>query len=787
MMLDASSCHSNFYSDNSMWQQQTVAYAAENGIVDSFTDYNTPASRGFVFEVGYNAWMSCEDDGGDDLTDVICQLTGECDGNTDTGTDNGGDVVIDGDLEVTLSPETPASATIPAGVNGLPVAAFDFTAGAEDVTVTQLTLKRRGLSDKDTLSSLALFTSEGRASNEKNDNQENDTEAQLNLSSGGLVVKAGETQTVWVVVDIPSLSTNPSVESDEFAIQLKSVVSTAETIEGLDNLVANTMRIGSVDAPMLTFKNGSNVSDPKLGEDEADIFKFEIEGDNDEDVVLRTLTFEGSSDAEDDLANFKLYHNNALVAETAMMKNDYLTFNLGEGLLIGEDKNEDFTVKADVVAGATDTISFVIDKELDVTAQSTKYGYGAAVNIDDVDEEGELGSITIQAGELTIVEIESEYDEIRENKDNVVLGGFKVTNVAGQNLELQQFGVLVTLTATGSATINGNPVTAATIFDNVELYGEQTGSYELSPVSTSTTNTVFLEDNIDVLIPQGTTTWWIRADTAEDIVNFDQVKFQLSFETGKANKTTKGAFYVEETEDGEEVKDITPSNVSFNTIDGAESGADLAAVPLSATREVVRGAQNVVAMQFEIEAAQSSDLYLNQVNANVTVSGSTFSSTNTPNKTIAQAKLYLGSVSDSNLLDAESGSNIANNGDIVFDDFDDVLIKANDTQNFVITLDIVDSSDAVANSGLRVSLSSISLEDDDNDDVTASPTFLNYNRTIIVEEAGTIQTLAYDSANAANEYKKVILAGSKSAPVVSFDVRADNEPIDVEDVVFTYT
>lgn len=49
----------------------------------------------------------------------------------------------------------------------------------------------------------------------------------------------------------------------------------------------------------------------------------------------------------------------------------------------------------------------------------------------------------------------------------------KVTNVAGQSLELQQFGIKVVLSNT-TATLDE-------VFDNFEIYNEDTGtSYELT-------------------------------------------------------------------------------------------------------------------------------------------------------------------------------------------------------------------------------------------------------------------------------------------------------------------
>ena len=784
------------------WQEQLGAFASARGIA-SFTDYNTAATRGFTFEAGVNSMNACSDtdttsDTDDLLSDLLNDLDNDTTTDTNTGTDtttdtstttNNGDLDIDtsiptdngvtgGILEVSLSPATPESATIPASVNGIPVAAFDFSAGDSDVTISQIVIKRRGLSDEDTLTSLAAFTSLGRASNEKDDNNENDTEAQLNLSGGWVVILAGQTRTITIVAD---LGVAAEAANDEFALELVEVQASAD-VQVNGALRANTMRIGSVDAPLLIFTPGSSVSDPKLGERGADIFEFEIEGANDEDVILRSITFEGSSDAEDDLINFELYYDNDLVAFTEVMNDDYVTFDLGDGILIEEDKTEDFTVTADVIEGATDIIEFRIDEALDITAESTKFGFGAAVNIDDVENFGDLGSVEIEAGELTITEVEPEFDEIREDKDNLVLGGFKVTNVAGENLELEEFGVLIDLRNDGDlATVDGVIATAETIFEEIELYSLDTGSsYELDDINNIGLSAVFSEDSVDVILNEGVTEWQIRADTVDDIENFDAISFEISFVTGDDQASTQGSFLVVEQDDDEEVEDITPSSVTFNTIDGAQSGAQVSLIPL-ADIDVVRGADDVVALQFEIEAEESSDIFIDEFTVNVRSNSGAAAATN---QEIAEVKLYQGSISEANLLDSESGSQIGTTGDVSFDDVDDIFIAANDTEEFIVTISIVDGNDASDNSDYVATLTALDIDDDENDEIEANGLPLTSARDITVNDTGTIITLAFDPANRDNEFDKQGLAG-EDIIIASYDVRADNEEVDVEEVVFT--
>ena len=75
------------------------------------------------------------------------------DNNTSDNTDNTNDtetkapakVVSDGGLEVSLSPSTAASTTVPDSASNVPFLSFDLTANGDDITVTALTVKRTGV------------------------------------------------------------------------------------------------------------------------------------------------------------------------------------------------------------------------------------------------------------------------------------------------------------------------------------------------------------------------------------------------------------------------------------------------------------------------------------------------------------------------------------------------------------------------------------------------------------------------------------------------------------------
>lgn len=786
---------------NATWQADFVAHAVENGFVTSFSDYNTSADRGFVFGAASAVTTEEEDD-------ILKELEGLLGDGDDTTTETPTDTTdttptMSGDdvLEVTLSADTAESATVPGAISGLPVASFDFTAGSEDITISSLVVKRTGLSSSTTLTGLAAFTIEGRASKAKNDSQENNTQATLTLSNGGVVVKAGETQTLTIVADVAS---ETIANGAEFAIELLEVTASS-SIEGVDNLVGNTMKVGGVDAATVTIKTDGTVSDVKVGDDSIEIFKFKVEGANDEDVILKSITFkgEGSVDEEDELSNYQLDFEGTIVA-SAEANGKYITFNLEEGLTIKEGQTERFKVLADVTSGVNEVIAFKIDKTLDVTAEGTKYGFGASVNIDAVDAaDGQsgginnLGDLTIDAGELTLSDMDAPADKIRADKDEVELGSIKVSNVSGASLELQSFAVNAVLSGgwfidngangAGVDTILGTAddviatandgiqtplsgeaaATLATVFENFEVEINGT-SYELTEAGG-----VYSDTDLTVTLAEGVTDMVIVADTKKYVSAGTIATLTVT------NIGTTGFKAVELQEDTA-VSDITPSSLSFKDVEFITAGAALSSVPL-ADVTVVTGSNEIVANQFEVKAEEASLVEVDEVKVTVGgyIGGGVLAAE--ANKVVASVTLYKGSISDANKLDEQSGTKITAAGLVTFDGFK-TKIEANQTETFLAVISVVDGIDSVAKV-LTVDVTSVSATDDDGDDVVITGTALN-NKTVTVTSAGSF-TVAYDSNNEANEDAKTMLSGT-SKVLASYDVQAQNEGADVETVVVTF-
>lgn len=776
-------------SSNSDWRAAYVEAAVDAKVLETpFTDYDTVAQRGWIFQAAANAVDAWESSSADDLLDdLLWELTGSWNTNQPWNT---GSVVVTGGkvLDVALSPTTPASASIPGWINGFPVVRYTLTAGSEDVSISSIVVARSGLSDWETLDWIAAFTEDGRASKSRNDSQNNNTEATLTMAPA-LVIKAWQTKTLTLVADVANQSV---ANGDEFALTLKSV-SASVPVETHGDLISSTFRVWSVDAAKLTIKKSWNVSDPTLWQSQADMFRFDLTWDSNQDIIVKSLTFRASeTDAAEDLVNFKLLNGTKEIASTKNMNGKYVTFDLGNWFTLTNNRIEKFVVKADVVSWAWDKIDWYVDKALDIYAIDSRYGYGTAVNIDNVSDGNYLSSITLLAWQLTLSSINPASDKIREGKKDAVLAELKVTNVQGKSLELQKFAIKAELTP-WTACVDGNNDSACwdtkdkalsldNLFENVELYNKDTwSSYELdlNPSTAWTVNWVYQDLDLNLTLASGVTNFQIRADVKNDLVNFDTTSLVLSLNT-ITDTPVDGVFHVVETADEQQVKDIAPSSLTWKTIKGTESSATVTVAPLSNITKV-RWASWVEAIKFQIEADQSSALVVDQLKVNIKSGWAAAT-----NKTISQATLYQGSIADANVLDRVSWSSLSSSGEATFDGFTS-NIAAWSTQTYYIALDFVDGADSslAANNPYVISIdpNDISIDDDEGYTVyMPNLPALQSTRQITVTDYGSVN-LTQDTTNTDNLYNKTLLGGT-SKKVFSVDVVGMNEDIDVARVEF---
>ena len=701
------------------------------------------------------------DNGDDNIDDVLGGLLGGDDnnntdnGNTDNNTDtdntntdtadntDNSNTATTNTLTVALNPATPAGTDVASGADSVLVAKVDLTAGNSDVTVTELNFERTGFGE-DAADKVALYINGARLTKAKSANSDDEFNVPV---SPALVVKAGETVTVDVRVDT-------SDKTGEFALRLNNVKVAEGEVEGLP-VVSNTFDVKTVSATKLLFQTGSVNSQVNVGETQADLAEFDLKNagnvtNSDITVYSVTLKETGTIDQEEDLTNYALYQNGTKVAD-GVLADKYVTFTFTNPVVIKDGKTETFTVKADVVGGADKTVKFELDVNGDIVASASKY-FG--VNV--VKEFG-WESVKVEAGEITLYAIDVENDTVRDDTDDVKLGTLKVVNVAGKNLNLKDLAVTIE-TSTGN------------MLENVKAVVNGT-SYDLD--QSSTTGTWYGDTDIDVALPQGTTLIDIVTDLNDDIDDGATIQVKLNADT---------QLYIEETEDDTQVTDIVPSSLTWDDLEIKQPSVTVSKTAL-ADIEVVKGAANLIATQYDVKANEVSDLTIDKVNVTVNVTSGGSTSGLEIKDYVSEVALYKGSVSEANKLDSKSGTKIGDDGSVKFDGFE-TTISADSTETFIVVVSTVDTDEA-AGKKISVTYNSSDIEDDQNDTVTETPNVFT-GRTITLKDSGKVVVNTGSSVdNSENENEKTLLAGT-AVDVFSLDIKSLNEDIDVDEFKLTF-
>lgn len=742
--------------------------AAAEGYISTGTSFrpNATATRGEAFKVaaGVAGVMDEEDD--TDLGDLFGTGTTST-GTTSTGTVTEPVIVKAGSLGVFLSAKTAAAANLPKGAAGVSVASFDLTAGSADVTVSSLVVKQVGLGDGTLLSDIAVFTENGRTSKVKSNPFNNSDKQTTLVLTNGLVVKAGSTETVTLVASVSTSAT----ASQEFALEIanaEAVASTAESISATFPVVAATHKVAAVGAGQVKVEADGAPAQITLGDKNVEIAKFKLSEDssNKESILVSNITLkeEGTVDENTDLANFELYADGVKVASVASTNDKYVTFNLATPVSIKDGGNVKFSVRADIVGGPAKTVDLILDNKLDISAVGSLYNVGVAVNV--VATDFSNSGLTIKAGEIAVSYQDASATQFLKDKKDIVLGKFTVTNTKGKALEITAVNLVVESNLTGSV--------VSDLIENVEIYDESVGTvYDLATTSTGATET-FYDRSLSIAL--GTSkTFVIRADS-KDVTFTAGQKLNVKLSNLGTSANTAG-IQIKETADDNVVTDVTPSAISYKALEAVTASATLTALPLSTSKTAVVGSKDVEALAFEVKAGDASALKLREVRIAKSTGSLAFA-----NSAISAVKLYKDSVSDANLVKQVGGSSISTTAN-----FDSILvdIAKNMTQKFVVTVSIVDDQ-ALSTQDIKLSVSSLDLEDYDNDDVTATPATVVSARTITVTGVGTLAA-DIDVTNSKADKEKSILAGTTSSEVAAVKLTATNEAVTAKDITVTLT
>jgi len=429
MFMEAAGC-TDVYTDVANWQAETVAFAADNGIVDSFTDYNTPATRAFVFGVAYNAMNTCPVS---DTADLECDETmaalGLCDiadnSNEDTTTDDNSneDTTTNTSNEnamVELSPETPVDGSIAAGTPRTTVLAVNVTAGDTDLTLSKASLKYTGLSTATNVGELAIYLGNDKVSKGSNKTFDSDNEKDLSFEKD-TVIPAGQTKTLFITSTIAGGNANESHQV------------TLVNIETKDGDLVGTPLVGATLNPILVNNKAElELTDDTASEnvtigEEVKLAGFRLEETtNKEDALLKsvTITVSGSVDAENDIADLKLLADGVEIASNLTVNSDdEIIADLD--YIIPADEKIDFELRGVVTGSVNDTIEMVFPnptEDIYAVGDSTNVATTITISSSDIAD-----AKTIDGSEVNVSFDKSDIDEAKPNAEKVAVGTLKIS------------------------------------------------------------------------------------------------------------------------------------------------------------------------------------------------------------------------------------------------------------------------------------------------------------------------------------------------------------------------
>lgn len=316
-----------------------------------------------------------------------------------------------GTLGVQLASDTPASSDVPSGTTtsnrgarNIPFSKFNLTAGGSEVKITQVKIKREGLSQDTDLDSIKVFDEMG---NQLGSSQSFDANHFATFSGFTYAIPAGQTKALWVKGD----SSTTGGKTGRIKLGLASatdIKSSAVTVSGTFPIFGNSMTQVAVDVGQLTVSRGP--SDPTstsldINQKEFRFLQASLTAGSTEAVKISKFAVrdgDASSVGASDIANVYLKddtNNKKYVGERI---GDRWVFTFNPVISLDKGKQLDLSFVGDVIGGSGKTAAYSLTDEGDwlIWSIGEQYGYDVAVS--------PVGSTGIDFGNGTATKSETE-------------------------------------------------------------------------------------------------------------------------------------------------------------------------------------------------------------------------------------------------------------------------------------------------------------------------------------------------------------------------------------------
>ena len=735
------------------WQEQVVAFAVEKGVSPDFTDYNTSATRGFVFEAGNNAMVASTEVA--DECDEVSQLLGLC-GETTTE-----ETTTENVLTVELSPETPNITAVANNKDRTELVAFDVTAGSEDVTLKDLTVKYVGLSDSADITKIAAYLGNEKVTKGTTRKFDSDNEVELNFEND-TVVKAGETLTFFITANV----TSTGVVSHK--VEVKAL--TASTEVELGTIVSNSFGVidasnsAAVELDINDVTLSTNVGDVE------DLADFSLEEKTDkEDAIVKSMTFQFTNvDAEDDVSNLALYADGVMIADNLSANSDDEVI-VDLDFTIPSDEKVDFILKGsinDIKDDITLKLTDLFIKGSETGIISNIYtNYSASPKVSYNSNSFVATDIDVKGSEINVSFDKSDIDEAKPNSDEVAIGTLKLTSVSDYTID--RLVVKAESSSTGAKSI-------VNVIKRVELNGTSedyvmSGKTDTTDTANSgTTDVYYAFDDIS-----------LNNETKEFNITFD-INDDVTFNGESITFTTEIVKVTDEDDNNTAVlADVLSTNsLDSKTIDIKSANATLTQTKMTANDLVIGNGVEVVLYKGKLNVGDADDIKIKKM----TFTGALSNNAYDYKDILDTVTLNIGGKT----FDAD-----INATNVKFNSMNAVVAAGSNNVEVTLTARLKDSDDVEQGDTLVLdNITEFDVEDTDGETLalgTSAKVNPAADTTITLNEKGSIDFAIVNNGDNKDEISDVVLAGTNSVNLAEVELEANDEDIKVQELVFTMT
>jgi len=744
------------------WQEQVVAFSYANDITDAFSDYNTPATRGFVFEAAVNAMGSCSEEL---VCDELLAGLGICEMPKEKDTCANGDkswdlydgkcaAPVTGDTEVSLSAENPEDGLIQADAARTTLMMFDVQAGSEDVTLNEATLKFSGLGDYGNLDDVSIYNSIG----EKVSKTKSFSEVTRDISfDNDIVIEAGKVMTFTIAGKVVGTE---GQDNATYGINLIAL----DASEGIKVNLEGSMFTPAIftNVAGLEVSKDTATGDVVIGE-EMKLAGFEIEETEDnEDVLIKTVTFhlEGTVD-EDDIVDLSVLVEGVEVAADLSINSDEEVVAVLDYKLAADEKVE-VELRGTVIGSVWDSIDFVFESNDDIYAVGVDSDRPVIISNEILSEDiADLGNI--EGSEINVSFDKSDIDEAKPDSKDVLVGTVNIV-AAADGYEVTK--LLVTVSGTTTAV------------EELELNGRSDDSTDAQRAA----GQYYFED---IVLKKGEElSLDLTMETSEDVTSGD-VTFDVSFveiedDNNDATYTDGGTY------DIDDILSVNSFNKKTITIEtGSFEITNISVV----NRDIVLGNDlETVVYKAKISVWDADTLYINDIDFKLAGANSITDKDNGTNidldKVVASVEMVVNGQSFFGDVEANT---------LEFSNVNAEIEAGADNVELLVVVTLKEN-DAVRNGSILamdLDATKLTVEDSDGDELVIGDVDTTYAHNKLTQtnllEKGTFEFAIVTDGENKDDINEVVLAGTNNVALAEFKMEADLEDMDVESLVLTMT